>query len=91
LRAVRKANRALARKMPGSQHRRQAKQTLSGVHRRIAHQRQAWHWDTARALCQRYDTIYLEDLELRGMATMVGTQGRRCGLWALCTDPASGC
>ena len=58
--------------MPGSQHRRQAKQTLSGVHRRIAHQRQAWHWDTARALCQRYDTIYLEDLELRGMATMWG-------------------
>ena len=72
LRAVRKANRALSRKMPGSQHRRQAKQTLSGVHRRIAHQRQAWHWDTAQALCQRYDTIYLEDLELRGMASMWG-------------------
>jgi putative transposase len=81
LRVVRKANRALARKMPGSQHRRQAKQTLSGVHCRIAHQRQAWHWDTARALCQRYDTIYLEDLELRGMATMCGDA--RSPMWAL--------
>src|SRR6266702_1650332 len=30
LRAVRKANRALSRKMPGSHHRQQAKQTLSG-------------------------------------------------------------
>jgi putative transposase len=72
LRTVRKANRALSRKLPGSEHRHQARQTLSGVHRRIVHQRQAWHWDTARALCQRYDTIYLEDLELRGMASMWG-------------------
>jgi putative transposase len=72
LRTVRKANRALSRKLPGSEHRHQARQTLSGVHRRIVHQRHAWHWDTARALCQRYDTIYLEDLELRGMASMWG-------------------
>ncbi len=72
LRVVRKANRALARKMPGSQHRRQAKQTLAGIHRRIARQRQAWHWETARGLCQRYDALYLEDLELRGMATLWG-------------------
>ena len=26
----------------------------------------------AHALCQEYDTIYLEDLELRGMAAMWG-------------------
>jgi putative transposase len=72
LRAVRKANRALARKQPGSHHRRQAKQQLAAVHRQIANQRHAWHWETARALCQRYDTIYLEDLELRGMAALWG-------------------
>jgi putative transposase len=72
LRQVRKANRALARKVPGSRQRRDARHTLAMVHRRIAHQRSAWHWDTAHALCQRYDTIYLEDLELRGMSAMWG-------------------
>jgi putative transposase len=72
LRHLRKANRALSRTQPGSGHRRQARHTLAMVHRRIAHQRSAWHWDTAHALCQRYDTIYLEDLELRGMAAMWG-------------------
>ena len=72
LRQVRKANRALSRTLPGSGHRRQARHTLAEVHRRIAHQRSAWHWDTAHALCQEYDTIYLEDLELRGMAAMWG-------------------
>jgi putative transposase len=72
LRQVRKANRALSRKQLGSGHRRQAKHTLAMAHRRIAHQRSAWHWDTAQALCERYDTIYLEDLELRGMSAMWG-------------------
>ena len=70
--AVRKATRALSRKVPRSHHRRQANQTLSNLHRRIAHQRQAWHWDTARSLCQRYDILYLEELELRGMASRWG-------------------
>jgi len=72
LRAVRKANRVLSRKVPGSKHRRKARQTLASVHHRIAHQRQAWHLDTARTLCQRYDTISLEDLDLRGMASIWG-------------------
>ena len=72
LRQVRKANRALSRAMPGSGHRRQARHTLAEVHRQITHQRSAWHWDTAHALCQKYDTIYLEDLGLRGMAALWG-------------------
>jgi putative transposase len=72
LRHLRKANRALSRKQKGSQHRRRARQTLARVHRTIANWRTAWHWDTARALCTRYDTIYLEDLDLRGMKAMWG-------------------
>lgn len=72
LRTLRKANRVLARRHKGSGHQRQARLALAHVHRQIANQRQAWHWETARALCTRYDTIYLEDLELRGMAAMWG-------------------
>ena len=46
LRQIRKANRALSRTLPGSGHRRQARHTLAEGHRRIAHQRSAWHWAT---------------------------------------------
>jgi putative transposase len=72
LRAVRKAHRALARKVRDSRQSRQARRALARVHARIAHQRQAWQWELAHALCATYDTIYLEDLELRGMQAMWG-------------------
>jgi putative transposase len=42
------------------------------VHARIAHQRQDWQWQLAHELCATYDTLYLEDLELRGMQVMWG-------------------
>jgi Transposase and inactivated derivatives len=72
LRALRKVNRAFARTQQGSGHRRQARKRLAQAHADIAHQRQDWHWKLAHELCARYDTIYLEDLELRGMAVMWG-------------------
>lgn len=72
LRALRKANRALARAQAGSGHRRHARKRLAQAHADIAHQRQDWHWKLAHDLCARYDTIYLEDLELRGMAALWG-------------------
>jgi len=72
LRALRKANRAFSRTKPGSGHRRLAHKRLAQAHADIAHQRQDWHWKLAHDLCARYDVIYLEDLELRGMAAMWG-------------------
>ena len=79
LRALRKANRALARTQPGSHHRRQVRQRLAQAHAHIAHQRQDWHWKLAHDLCATYDTIYLEDLELRGMAAMWGRKAADLG------------
>jgi putative transposase len=72
IRAIRKANRFLSRKQKGSGHRRQARKALARVHRTIANRRTAWHWDTARELCTRYDTIYVEGLNLRGMKALWG-------------------
>lgn len=72
LRHLRRANRVLSRKQKGSGHRRQARQALARVHRTLANRRTAWHWDTARDLCARYETIYLEDLDLRGMKALWG-------------------
>jgi putative transposase len=72
LRRLRRANRILSTKQKGSGHRRQARKALARVHRTVANRRAAWHWDTARDLCTRYDTIYLEDLNLRGMKALWG-------------------
>ena len=72
LRRLRKANRILSRTQRGSVKRRQARQALARVHATIAHQRQAWHWQLAHELCTSYDTIYLEDVHLRGMTMLWG-------------------
>jgi len=72
LRDVRKANRQLSTKQAGSQNRIRAKAHLARVHRRVAHIRQAFHWQTARALCQTYDHISLETLNLQGMKALWG-------------------
>jgi putative transposase len=72
LREVRKANQALARKVRGSRHGRQARFALAQGHARITYQRQAWQWNLAHELCATYDTIFLEDLELHGMLALWG-------------------
>ena len=67
-----KANRQLSTKRPNSQRRVKAKAHLARVHRRIGHIRQAFHWRIARDLCQTYDHISLETLNLQGMKALWG-------------------
>ena len=66
------AHRALSRKKKGSNHRAKAKLKLAKLHRKIRHQREAWHWKLARELCLTYDRIYIEDLLLTGMVRRWG-------------------
>jgi putative transposase len=72
LRALAKANRQLSTKHPGSQNRAKARAHLARVHRRVAHLRSDFHWQTARDLCQTYDAISLETLNLQGMKALWG-------------------
>jgi putative transposase len=72
LKAVADANRHLSRKVKGSHNRRQALRHLARTHKRVVHQREAFHWDTARALCLHYDVIALETLHLQGMKALWG-------------------
>jgi putative transposase len=72
LRQLRQANRQLSTKRPGSHNRAKAQAHLSRVHRRVAHRRAAFHWQTARELCLTYDQISLETLNLRGMQALWG-------------------
>ena len=70
LRHLATANRALARKHAGA--RRRAKAHLARVYKRVAHQRQAFHWELAHQLCAHYDVIALETLNLQGMKALWG-------------------
>jgi len=79
LRAIRTANRSLSRKVKGSGHWHRARQHLARVHRRIANQRQAWHWRVARELCLTYDSMNFEDLDLRGMQQLWGRKASDLG------------
>ena len=72
LAALKAANRGFSRKVQGSANHARARVHLARVHRRIRHQRAAWHWNLARNLCTSYDVIFLEDLELRGMQRLWG-------------------
>ena len=72
LKALAKANRKLASKVKGSCNRHQARRHLARVHRRVAHVRQAFHWELAHDLCAQYDIIRLETLNLQGMKALWG-------------------
>jgi len=67
LQEVRKAHRALSRKQRGSNNYRKARVRLAKVYDRISNQRRDWFFKTAHALCERYDFIALEDLNIEGM------------------------
>ena len=72
LKAVAQAHRRLSTTRQGSCNRRQARLPLDRVHKRVAHQRQAFHWTLAHALCAVYDAIALETLNLQGMQALWG-------------------
>jgi putative transposase len=61
------AQRVLARKQRGSNHRRNARATLAGRHRKLANQRRNFHHHAARALVARYDLLVVEDLKITNL------------------------
>jgi len=67
LQEVRKAHRALSRKQRGANNYHRARVCLAKVYDRISNQRRDWFFKTAHALCERYDFIALEDLNIEGM------------------------
>ena len=69
---VRRANRALSRKQKGSHHRYQANRRLAQVHQQVANRRQDWFFKLAHELTDRYDVLFFETLNLRGMKRLWG-------------------
>ncbi len=63
------AQRALARKKRGSTNRKKCKRTLSKKHRKVSNSRKDFHYKTAKRLVRNFQTIVMEDLNIKGMIT----------------------
>ena len=72
LNAIKRANCNHSRKRKGSKNRERARLDLARKHRRIANQREDFHWKLAHQLTDAYDEIRLEDLNLKGMKVLWG-------------------
>ena len=63
---LRKLNKALSRKVKGSNGWWHAVRALARLYRRISNQRKDFHWKLATYLCEKFDTISIETLNLDG-------------------------
>ena len=70
--AIKRASRNLSRKVKGSNNRKRAKLALARLHKRIANQRDNFHWQAAHRLVAEYALICLEDLNLKAMQKRFG-------------------
>jgi putative transposase len=71
-REIAKCNRVLSRKQKNSRNRQRAKRKLSRAHIRIADKRRDYHFKLAHQLCDEYDWLFFEDLNLDGMKRLWG-------------------
>ena len=59
-------NKAVSRKVKGSHNWWQCVRALARLYRHIANQRKDWHYKVATDLCERFDMIVTETLNLEG-------------------------
>ena len=69
---VRVASKNLSRRKRGSNHREKARLHLARQHNKIANQRHDFHFKLAHHITDKYDNIFLETLNLRGMKRLWG-------------------
>jgi putative transposase len=72
LSTIARLNRHLARKQDGSNNRKKAKRQLALAHSRVANERRDAHFKLAHQLCDEYDALGFETLNLRGMKKLWG-------------------
>lgn len=66
----------VSRKVLGSNNRRKAQVKVSHLHERIANVRKNYYWELSHNLCDWAGMIFVEDLNLRGLAR--GILGKHC-------------
>ena len=69
---LRRLNKSLSRKVQGSGNWWGCVRQLARLYRKVSNQRRDWHWKLANDLCERFDTIVTETLNLDGMKRLWG-------------------
>jgi putative transposase len=72
IRKTRKLNRELSRKVEGSHRYKRARRNFAKHSADVANQRQEHHFKLAHELCNEYDLMCFEDLNLNGMKALWG-------------------
>ena len=70
--SIKQACRKLSRKVKGSNNRRRAKLDLARKYKKSVNQRHNFHFKLAHRLCIEYDTICIEDLNVKAMQKRYG-------------------
>ena len=63
-----------SRKVKGSNNRERERKNVARIHKKTANQRTDHHWKLAIQLCRKFDILFFEDLNLRGMKALWGNQ-----------------
>lgn len=69
---LRRRSRNLSKCMTGSHNRELKRLELDRHYKKVANQRSDWQWKLAHQLCRKYDSIFIEDLQLTNMSAMWG-------------------
>ena len=69
---IAKASQELSRKRKGSNNRQRARLHLARLHKKAADQRHDFHFKLTRRLCLEYETICIEDLNVKAMQKLWG-------------------
>ena len=69
-----KAQKVHSRKVKGSNNRERARKNVARIHKKTENQRTDHHWKLAIDLCQKFDILFFEDLNLNGMKALWGKQ-----------------
>ena len=72
LKQLRILNKSLSRKKKGSNNWWRAVRELAILYRKVSRQRLDWHWKLATDLCERFDTLAFETLNIDGMKRLWG-------------------
>ena len=72
LRQLQRKSRNFSKCVPGSHNRERKRLELDRRHEKVVNQRNAFQWQLAHQLCQQYDRIFIEDLQLTGMSALWG-------------------
>lgn len=72
IKQIKKANRDFSKKRKGSNNRCKAKLNLARIHRKTANRRKDFFFKLSKKLCLKYDCVFFEDLNLKGMQKLWG-------------------